>query len=238
MRIALLEDDVSLGQLISAWLEDEGYECELFENGESLLAAIQEGSYDILMLDWVLPGMSGAEVLDWVRDNQGWNTPVLFVTQKDSQEDIVSALKRGADDYMVKPVQRAELIARIEALARRLQPASRTVKNIEVGPYRLDMETRTLFCTGDAVTLTQKEFELSAFFFKHAGEILERNRIMETVWATSAELKTRTVDIHISRLRKKLGLNGEHGWRLVGIYNHGYRLEKAFQTEAHVNDSA
>lgn len=227
MKVALLEDDKYQGQLVQLWLQAAGHECDLFDTGESLVEVLDNITYDIYILDWVLPGMSGDKVLSVVREKRGWDVPIIFVTQKDSEDDIVTALKSGADDYMVKPIKEAEMLARVEALGRRIKlQQEEEPALLEYGPYKLDLETRTLVWRGKPVPLTQKEFDLAAYLFKHLGEITERNVIMKMVWGTSVDLKTRTVDIHISRLRKKLGLNGEDGLRLIGIYNHGYRMEK------------
>jgi len=207
------------------WLEAAEHEATHFHNGESLIEALGHDSYDILILDWVLPGITGDKVLDWVRQNLGWDIPVIFITQNDSQSDIVAMLERGADDYMTKPVSQDELLARLTALGRRIKNPDKGAIVLDKKPYQLNLESHSLNREGENIPLTQKEFELAAYFFTHQGEILSRASILEKVWGQSVELNTRTVDIHVSRLRKKLGLTGDYGWRLVGIYNHGYRLE-------------
>lgn len=211
-------------KLVSVWLNGAGHIVHHFSTGASLLQAVQRDSFDLLLLDWVLPDVQGDEVLQRVRANLGWALPVIFMTQKDSQEDIVRGLELGADDYMTKPVTSPELLARMNAVVRRSKPETRE-QVIECGPYRLDLRARTLTRDGEPIILTQKEFDLAAFIFRNVGRLVSRGHILESVWGRNASVTTRTVDIHMSRLRRKLGLGGATGWRLSAIYNHGYRLE-------------
>jgi DNA-binding response OmpR family regulator len=227
VKIGLLEDDQHVGELIRLWIEEAGHECALFESGEEFKQNLQDNDYDILILDWILPDTSGDVVLSWIRQNKGWEIPIIFVTQRDSEEDIVAALQQGADDYMTKPVKQGELVARISALGRRVKAGNNHGSNtLYFEPYKMDMSSHTLLRGDDVISLTQKEFDLAVYLFSNAGRIISRAKMLETVWGSSPDLNTRTVDIHISRLRKKLALNGEHGWKLAGIYNHGYRLER------------
>lgn len=224
MRIALLEDDEMTAKLVSVWLSGAGHTVHHFAMGASLLQALQRDSFDLLLLDWVLPDIQGDEVLQRVRGNLGWDVPVIFMTQKDSQDDIVRGLELGADDYMTKPVTASELLARINAVVRRFKPEARE-QILDCGPYRIDLRARTVTCNGEPVVLTQKEFDLAAFIFRNVGRLVSRGHILESVWGRNASVTTRTVDIHMSRLRRKLGLGEISGWRLSAIYNHGYRLE-------------
>jgi len=228
LRIAVLEDDEQLGQLMQLWMEAAGHHGHLFTSGQSFLSAIKRDSYDLFILDWLLPDTTGDKVLEWIREHIGWHIPVIFVTQKDNPEDIVAALEKGADDYMIKPVQPMEMLARITAVGRRLKQESQEEQIVDRSPYMLDMGTHTVTCHEKEIPLTQKEFDLALFLFKNIGRILSRAHILDSVWGRNPDLNTRTVDIHVSRLRKKLMLNAENGWKLSGIYNHGYRLERAF----------
>lgn len=227
MVIALLEDDPDQSTLLRAWLEDAGNKCTVFECGKDITKALVRDSYDLLILDWLVPDMNGLEVLQWVRENVDWHIPVLFITQRDAEEDVVQALQGGADDYMAKPVKRAEMLARIQSIARRSQTSNVKTDSLEFHPYTLHRSTRSVTLDGEPVEVTQKEFELTLFLFKNVGRILSRGYILETVWGQSAELNTRTVDTHISRLRRKLDINVDKGWRLSSIYQHGYRLERS-----------
>lgn len=227
MKIALLEDDADTGAIIKLWLESAGHECSHYETGEQFIDHTHGKGFDMYVLDWMLPDISGIDVLRWLRDNVGWDIPVLFVTARDSEEDIVHALETGADDYMVKPVKQNELLARITALVRRMKGSveheSLDIQNI--GPFTINGHERSISLHGELIELTQKEFDLAIYLLHNIGRLLSRGHILEEVWGRSAEINTRTVDTHVSRLRNKLKLIPENGWRLNAIYQHGYRLE-------------
>jgi DNA-binding response OmpR family regulator len=169
--------------------------------------------------------VNGDAVLVWVRANVRDNLPVLFTTARDTEQDIVRALKEGADDYLVKPLRKHELLARVEALGRRSKPQPRLTDALRVGDFEIDLGKRTVLRAGRPVDLTQKDFDLAVFLFRNVGNLVSRGHILESVWGRSPDLNTRTVDTHVSRLRSKLGLVPEHGWRLTAVYQHGYRLE-------------
>jgi len=226
MHIALLEDDEDQSILMQALLEDAGHKCVVFSSGKDMTMALLRESYDMLILDWLVPDMNGLEVLKWVRESMDWRIPVLFITQKEKEEDVVQALQGGADDYMSKPVKRAEMLARIDSISRRTQQINVDDDELEFAPYILQRSSKTVKLNGENIEITRKEFELTLFLFRNVGRILSRGYILETVWGRSAEVNTRTVDTHVSRLRRKLSINVENGWKLTSIYQHGYRLEK------------
>jgi two-component system response regulator RegX3 len=225
MRIALLEDHQDQSDLIAAWIKADGHLCHPFAQGDELMRAAQRESFDMYLLDWEVPGMSGAEVLSWIRANIAEPVPVLFVTARQREEDIVHALSAGADDYMVKPLRKLELLARVAALARRIRPRS-DENMIRFGRLSLDVRARRVTLDGGEVALTQKDYDLTLFLLRNVGRLLSRGHILEAVWGRSAEVNTRTVDTHISRIRGKLHLTAENGWRLSAVYQHGYRLER------------
>ena len=161
MRIALLEDDLDQAKLIEVWLADAGHQPYIYHAGSQMVGALNRESFDVIMLDWVVPDMSGFEVLQWIRENLDWSCPVLFITQRDQEEDVVKALEAGADDYMAKPINRAEMLARISAIHRRNNPPSDDETILEIPPYVIDLKKRTIVCNDVEVDLTQKEYELA-----------------------------------------------------------------------------
>jgi len=227
MRIALLEDDQDQADLVCTWLRAAGHGCHVYMLGKDLVREAQRETFDLFLLDWEVPGMSGAEVLLWIRANIAEPVPVLFVTARQREEDIVHALSNGADDYMVKPLGKLELLARIDALARRARAGQRPDEGVlDFGRLSVDCRSRQVRLEGQVVTMTQKDYELTVFLLRNVGRLLSRGYIMEAVWGQTADLNTRTVDTHVSRIRGKLQLTPEYGWRLSAVYQHGYRLEQ------------
>lgn len=226
MRIALLEDDQDQANLFMEWLRAGGHTCDHFDAGKLFIRNIKRDSYDVLILDWIVPDMDGYEVLRWVRENFDWKIPVVFVTAKDEEDDIVRALEEGADDYMVKPAKQRELNARIAAVARRASTVDEAQSEIEFEPFQIDLGNHEIKRNGQRIEVTQKEYELIVFLFKNIGRVMSRAHILESVWGRNPDINTRTVDTHVSRIRTKLSLSAEAGWKLSSIYQHGYRLEK------------
>ena len=225
MRIAVLEDDKDQVELMQSWFKDVGHKCQAYGSGSEFKTVLKRETFDLLVVDWNLPDTTGPEILSWVRESLDWRIPVLFVTSRDLEEDIVYALEHGADDYMTKPVKQQETLARITALERRSQPASDLATTLKEGLFEFDLANRNVRIGTNTVTLTNKEFDLALLLFRNPGRLLSRNYILEKVWGTNAELSTRTVDTHISRVRSKLGIKPDNGVRLNAVYNHGYRLE-------------
>jgi len=226
MRIALLEDDQDQANLFLEWLKGAGHTCEHFKSGKLFVRNIRHDSYDMLILDWMVPEMDGFEVLAWVRENFEWPIPVLFLTARDDEDDIVRALQQGADDYVVKPAKQRELLARIKAVARRASAVDEADTQIDMPPYLIDLANHAVYREGTRVEVTQKEYELIVFLFRNVGRVLSRAHILESVWGRNPDVNTRTVDTHVSRIRGKLEITPESGWKLSSIYQHGYRLER------------
>lgn len=222
MNIALIEDDPAQAELLGHWLVQAGFTHEHFDTGGGFLAAIDAAERDLLIVDWELPDMTGIDVLREVRARLDWRVPVLFVTQRDAEDDIVLALDTGADDYMVKQIAEREFLARVSALIRRF---GQTVEQIVAGPFKLNKTEGSIERCGEAVTLTRKDFELAWFLFSNMGRLLSREVLLKEVWGVNADVNTRTVDMHISRVRRRLSITPDSGYRIKTIYQHGYRLE-------------
>lgn len=240
MRIGLLEDDSSQIELISLWANEAGDQLQSYTTGKSFREAMSTEDFDLLVLDWHLPDTTGIEELDWLRGERASDTPVIFITSRDSEESVVEALDHGADDYMVKPVRKEVTLARIKALQRRNRlnrAAGDAATGIERGPdvsgsidvfapFEINNEEHTISRNGDVVKLTHKEFELAAYLFHNAGCLVSRDHLLEHIWGMRPDLNTRTVDTHVSRIRSKLGINPAVGWQLNSIYQRGYRLSR------------
>jgi two-component system, OmpR family, response regulator RegX3 len=226
VKIAFVEDDPIQRKPINTWIEGAGHRCIDFDTCETFLQDVRKhNGYDLLLLDWGMPDLSGLELLRILRGELGQNLPIMFITRRDDEEDIVTALKNGADDYLVKPPRQRELLARIDALSRRRTRPQGGPSRLHFGPFELDTHSRQLHKNGELLSLTQKEFSLAHYLLNNLGQIITRQELLEKVWRQSANINTRTVDTHISRLRKKLELTPEHGWQLTAVYQYGYRLD-------------
>jgi two-component system, OmpR family, response regulator RegX3 len=224
--VGLLEDDADQAAIVAQWLEEAGYTTRIFRTAGEFRRRQGAESIDLLLLDWILPDTPGIDVLSWIRASANARLPVIFLTARGDEEDLVRGLQNGGDDYIVKPPKQRELLARVNAVLRRLGENGESGAEIDLPPYRLDPQRRRVSVNGRDIELTQREFDLASFLFRRQGRIVGRDALLENVWNLSSAISTRTVDTHVSRLRKKLDLNGEHGWRLAAIYQHGYRLEQ------------
>jgi DNA-binding response OmpR family regulator len=225
MRAAVLMADPAQSALIRRWLTAAGHMCHGFARGGELMRAITRDSFDLVVLDLELRDVGGELVLSWVRAHASPNVAVLAVAARQSERDMVSALKAGADEYFVKPLSKAVFLARIEALGRRTQPPAGRSGVLRIGEFEIDLHRRALARCGSPVGLSPKDFDLAVFLFRNIGRDLSRAHILESVWRMGDERHTRTVDTYVSRIRGKLRLVPEHGWRLSAVYQYGYRLD-------------
>ncbi len=225
MRIAILEDDPDQLALLERWLAQDGHDVHGYLTGREAMMRASRESFDLFVLDWQVPDVPGTEVLHWVRNNISRTVPILFVTVRDSEQDIVFALESGADDYMIKPARQNELLARVHALLRRAYPRE-DEKLLSFPPFEIDIQRSEIRRAGARIELTPKEYDLAGVLFRNIGRLMSRGHLQESVWGRAGELATRTVDTHVSQVRKKLDLRAETGYRVVPVYNYGYRLEK------------
>lgn len=232
MEIAVLEDDPMEATLIRQTMVGAGYHCSVFSNGAALIDALGRQSFDLLILDWNLPDMTGDEVIGWVRRNLSPDLVVMFLTSRALEENVVAGLMAGADDYMTKPIRQAELAARVHVLSRRVRQLAGdrsdtlpAAMSIESGVFKFDLLLKTASVRGKPVELKPKEFEIAVMLFQNAGQIVPREQIMESVWGRELVMTSRTLDTHMSQVRTKLQLNLDNGVRVTTIYTIGYRLD-------------
>ncbi|MBU5440049.1 response regulator transcription factor [Tissierella sp. MSJ-40] len=213
--ILIVEDEMPINILINRNLKLVGHECVSVYDGEAVLEMIQKYTFDLILLDIMLPKMNGYEVLETVKE---MNIPVIFLTSKSSLSDRVKGLTLGADDYIVKPFEMLELQARVEAVLRR---TNKEQKFFVLNNVRVDLDGRQAFLNNELVDITPQEFDLLVVLIRNRNIALSREKLLELAWGYDFEGDTRTVDVHITKLRKKLGLDNY----IKTVYKLGYRLE-------------
>ena len=220
-RIAVVEDDSDLAFTIRLNLEREGFAVETFANGHDALASVQRGGFDFLILDLNLPDIDGFTICRELRRNAATaRLPVLMLTARASEQDRVTGLELGADDYLVKPFSVRELLARINAILRRTATAGSDEAVYDDGRLRIDGRTLRVYVDGDEVKLAKKEMELLWMLVRNRPAVVSRDRILSEVWQMADDVETRTVDAHIRNLRKKIGKD-----RIHTVIGYGYRFE-------------
>lgn len=229
MHILIVEDDPVQAQAVAGVLSRHNFSVSVVNDGEAAIRFLQAETVDAVVLDWHLPGMSGIEVLKWIREGIGEKYGVLFLTSRVQELDVVHALEAGADDYIAKPFRSDELVARVHALVRRLVRNAGD-KAIRAGEYVLDAQARTITLRDADIVLTTKEFQLVATLFNNLGKILSRELLALTAWGRELGAESRSLDTHIYRIRRKLKLHPENGLRLTSVYTAGYRLEPVSQS--------
>ena len=214
IRILIVEDDEAIANLLRMNLVKSGYECEMAEDGEKAADLLEENFYDLVILDIMLPKMNGYEVLEYAKSLE---IPVIFLTAMGETAQRVRGLRMGAEDYICKPFEITELLARMETVLRRYKKTDARMYLLDIV---IDTESRMVFQNGKQVELTLKEYELLLLFVRNKNRALYRETIYENVWGGEDSGTGRTVDLHVQRLKKKLGLE-EH---ITAIYKVGYRL--------------
>ena len=215
-KILIVEDDVNIAKMLEVTLSIGGYESERCDNGKKAVDLVTSQSYDLVLLDVMLPDTDGFKVIEYIDKEE---TAVIFLTALQDVMDKVKGLKLGAEDYIVKPFETVELLARIEVVLRRKHKSNNT---IHYGDITMNIDEHTVKKGDDYVSLTPKEFDILAFFLQNQDIALTRERLLATVWGYEFMGETRTVDIHVQQIRKKMGLHN----KLVTIPKLGYRLER------------
>lgn len=215
INILIVEDEKAIANLIYVNLSDEGYRCQCAFDGKTGADLIEQNIYDLILLDILLPEIDGYELMDYIRPT---GTPVIFITARGTVQDRIKGLKLGADDYIVKPFQVGELLARVEAVLRRVGKSN---KRHSLFGVDINTESRTVLKDGNLIDLTVKEFDLLVELVRNKNVALYRDRLYEKVWNEPFTGETRTLDSHIQRLRRKLGWD-EH---IKTVFRIGYRLE-------------
>ena len=215
-KILIVEDDVNIAKMLEVTLSIGGYESERCDNGKKAVDLVTSQSYDLVLLDVMLPDMDGFKVIEYIHKEE---TAVIFLTALQDVMDKVKGLKLGAEDYIVKPFETVELLARTEVVLRRKHKSNNT---IHYGDITMNIDEHTVKKGDDYVSLTPKEFDILAFFLQNQDIALTRERLLATVWGYEFMGETRTVDIHVQQIRKKMGLHN----KLVTIPKLGYRLER------------
>jgi DNA-binding response OmpR family regulator len=221
MRVLLIEDDAKAAKVVGKGLREEGFVVDVAPSGEEGEEQAAVNEYDVIVLDWLLPGKDGIAVCRALRARQ-LSTPILMLTARDALADRVAGLSTGADDYLTKPFAFAELLARIRALLRRSRLAQPAV--LRVADLTLDPTSRRVTRAGSAVALTSKEYAILEVLMRHAGEIVSRTRLVERVWDEASDVLDNLVDVHVSHLRKKID-RGVGAPLIRTIRGFGYRLD-------------
>jgi two-component system response regulator RegX3 len=224
-HVLIVEDEKALADPLAFLLRKEGFETSVINDGAQALAAFDRINPDIVLLDVMLPGMSGTEICRALRARSG--VPVIMVTARDSEIDKVVGLELGADDYVTKPYSARELIARIRAVLRRGDGGDDevAVAVLEAGPVRMDVDRHTVAVNGESITLPLKEFDLLEYLMRNAGRVLTRGQLIDRVWGADYVGDTKTLDVHVKRLRAKIEPDPGSPKHLVTVRGLGYKLE-------------
>lgn len=225
-KILIVEDEVAIVTLLRYNLEKEGFAVVSTGNGEEAVNLVKEHRPDIVVLDWMLPGMTGVEICKQIRWNQDIkNTPVIMLSARGEEGDRIRGLDSGADDYMVKPFSPPELISRIRAVFRRIRP-SLSERSLEFAGIVMDLTTHKTLRDGSEVHLSPTEFSLLKYLMEHPGRVFSREQLLDSVWGHDIYVELRTVDVHIRRLRKALNYDGKQPDLVRTVRSAGYALEE------------
>lgn len=222
MHIAILEDDPVQRELLVLLVQQGRHSCKSFDTAAGFQAGVTGETFDMALIDWMLPDANGGEVLQWVRKTLGWQLPCIVITAREEEPVVVAALEAGADDYIVKPFSARELVARIKAVMRRSQPEDEQ-GSIELGDLRIDGAAHRVFAAGKPIQIGPTEYRLLHFFMSHPERVYSRGQLLDHVWGGNVYVEERTVDVHIRRLRKTLEPFGKENL-VQTVRGAGYRF--------------
>lgn len=229
MKIAILEADIVHADFVRLALQESGHNCESFPESFALMRRLRSERFDLLILRWNQSDLSGYDVLKWVRRSADRYLPILIMTDRFQEEDVVSGLAAGADICMTTPIRRTELVARVDALFRRAGLHHVADPVLTLGNYVVMPQARRILHNGKDVQLTHKEMDVALLLFTSEGQVISRDHMVEAIWGRSISTISRTLDTHLSRVRTKLGLGPENGVQLLPVYALGYKLESVAQ---------
>jgi two-component system response regulator ResD len=223
--VLIVEDEPTIAEIVCRYLSRAGYSTRTTGDGLEAVAAVSSRRPDLIVLDLMLPGIDGLEVMRRVRAAEGRPVGVILLTAKGDEHDRIAGLRLGADDYVAKPFSPAELVARVDAVLRRTQPSSDGEPPLVSGELRIDPAARRVLRRGSEVQLTQREFDLLLHFARHPGQVFTRDQLMDAVWGFAFYSDTATVTVHVRRLRAKLEDDPAAPRRLQTVWGVGYRFE-------------
>ncbi|MDQ3849025.1 MAG: response regulator transcription factor [Actinomycetota bacterium] len=223
-HILVVDDEPTIGEVLGRYLERAGYRVRVAGDGHGAMAAFQHQAPDLIVLDLMLPGIDGLEVMRRVRELDRDHTAIILLTARGEESDRIVGLRLGADDYVVKPFSPAEIVARVDAVLRRLDTAPGPEPPLDFGDLVIDPTARRVIAGGEEVSLTQREFELLTFLARHPGQAFTRNQLMDHVWRYSFYTDTSTVTVHIRRLRAKVEPDPARPCYIATVWGVGYRF--------------
>lgn len=226
LSVAVVEGDASLARYLELALTDHGYAVRVFYTLGALEAALSQAPVEMIVLADRLPDGSGLDRIASLRERLGWQVPILVLSSKDDRLYLLQAVEAGADELLVKPVLTQELVLRARNALLRRGDITPTGGLLEFDPFHIDLDLREVTAHGQPVTLTRREFDLLAYFLQHQDQLITREQLSTAVWGTSEDARSRTIDAHISRVRRKLQEHALGQWQLRALRNEGYRLER------------
>jgi DNA-binding response OmpR family regulator len=223
--VLVVDDEPTIAEVVARYLERAGYRTRVAADGAAAIEAAARQRPDLVVLDLMLPRIDGLEVMRRLREQDRERIAVILLTAKGEEADRVIGLRLGADDYVVKPFSPAELVARVDAVLRRIDTSPEQEEPIELGDLRIDPAARRVFARGEEVLLTQREFELLLFMARHPGQVFSRNQLMDAVWQYAFYTDTSTVTVHIRRLRAKIEVDPAEPRHIQTVWGVGYRFQ-------------